>query len=85
MTRSAGSANKTYTGGRTIFPDFSMAGFIISARTGRFKWWEGFSTFLWVRSGAFVFIGNSDAHNAGTMPLHNAHDDINHRILPLAT
>ncbi len=44
---------------------------------------EDFGRFLQQLPGAFVFIGNGDGDDPGSVPLHNARYDFNDRIVPL--
>ncbi len=44
---------------------------------------EDFGRFLQHLPGAFVFIGNGDGDDPGSVPLHNARYDFNDRIVPL--
>ncbi len=44
---------------------------------------EDFGRFLQHLPGAFVFIGNGDGDDPGSLPLHNARYDFNDRIVPL--
>ncbi|RQS61533.1 amidohydrolase [Burkholderia sp. Bp8963] len=44
---------------------------------------EDFGAFLQVVPGNFIFIGNGDAREKGSVPLHNATYDFNDDILPI--